>query len=391
MSSTSIGKRLLSRLLIFYAKVFKKHHVYRDDALRGLTAPFVVLGNHSSFYDFVYINHALFPHFIHFVVARKYFEMPFLGGLLRYAGAIPKSLSQADAGTVRKIFSLAKEGRNIGIFPEGQIPFHGITFPLEGGTAKLIKKLGLPVVTVMTGGGYFIDPPWTQRKRKGRAHSEAKLLLTPAQIEASSVEQLDELITRALTMSQYEWQQDTGNRYRGTRLAEGLENILYRCPVCHQEFTLFTENNHIRCSSCQAVAVYNPQGRFSLEGREFTLGEWYDMQRQTAREYILSQPDFSLSSPVELAMFTPKGIDVVGKGSLQLTREAYTYTGTIHGQQVTMVFNTTLVHSIPYDAGSNFQIYHQNLLYEFRPAEPKHCSKFAVMGEAAHLSTKSGI
>ena len=123
---------LLTGLSSLYVILAKNHRYAGRELVRELPrGPFLVIGNHTSFYDFLYVTRILWPRPVNFVVAAKYFRFPgLLPWLLQIAQAIPKSLFKADFRTVARASAVVRQGGVVGIFPEGQISTGGITLPL---------------------------------------------------------------------------------------------------------------------------------------------------------------------------------------------------------------------------------------------------------------------
>jgi 1-acyl-sn-glycerol-3-phosphate acyltransferase len=378
---------LLGGLISLYARFFKRQKVL--SALpKGLKPPYIVVGNHTTFYDFVYVIRCLFPERINFVVARKYFHFTGLGAIMKLGRAIPKSLFQSDTGTIVAMLQILRQGGVVGIFPEGQISIGGITGDYNDAIAKLVKKARVPVVRVLTGGAYFCDPPWGKNRRKGLIESRVDLVLTKEETEALRVGDILEKLRKATFMDNYRWLEATGSRYRGKNLAEGLENVLYRCPGCQKEYTVETRSDRICCTGCGTEARFGTDGHLHWRGQSVFrhVGDWLAWQIQKEREYILSTADYSAQEPVMLAMLRTagRGVEMVGSGTFSVNREAFYYNGTLRGEPVCLTFPVNGVRSLPFDAGRNFQIYHNDLLYEFRPENPKWCMKIANICEALH-------
>src|SRR5690606_25497073 len=83
-------------------------------------------------------------------------------------GAIPKMKFTNDTRTIRSILQAKKSNRVIGLFPEGNRNWDGVTEPLTYATAKLIKSLNIPVVIATIAGGYLSHPRWGESHRKGQ-------------------------------------------------------------------------------------------------------------------------------------------------------------------------------------------------------------------------------
>lgn len=375
----------LAGLVALYAACFKRQKI--ETTIKGrIKPPFIIIGNHTSFYDFIYSIRAFYPQRINFVVARKYFHFPWLGGLLKSARAIPKSLYQPDMSSVIGMMDILRQGGIVGIYPEGQIATHGVTLENGDVTAKFIKKAGVPVVRILTEGAYLMDPPWGKTHRKGIIESKIDLILTREQIETLDIDTLAKLIDDSLFFDTFEWQRRTGNLYIGKNLAHGLENMLYICPKCHSEFTLFTECDRILCDRCKTEAAYGKDGHLHWKEEPYFLhiGKWCLWQVEQEKNRINESEDYFVTEPVELAMLRQagKGIEVVGRGHWSASRKGYTYQGTLRDENTQLFFPAFATRYFPFDSGQNFQIYDKNLLYEFRPENPAFCMKAANICDA---------
>lgn len=378
-----------------YTKLVKKHRFYGKESIKDLVkGPLLVIGNHTSFYDFLYMARILYPHRISFVVAAKYFRFHGLSLVFRLARAIPKNLFSADIRTVARTISIIKQGGIVGIYPEGQISLGGITLPLPDGIGKLVKHLGVPVVMVKTYGGGFVDPPWSNCHRKGIVESHVSVVLTEEQVQTLSLERIDEALKEALAADPYIWQEQNGYKYRGKELTDGLTNILYICPKCHAEFTLTTAGDKLTCTSCGLKVSLQGSGHLCWDDTNDYfehIGQWYDWEHQEEEKAVLAKEDFCYIVPVELAMYRREGdgIEAVGNGTMTITRERYVYSGTFRGEAVQMEFLTRTTRYVPFDGGRNFQIYADNELHEFRPDPGVKSAKAALIGETMyHLQTK---
>ena len=60
--------------------------------LKELKAPFVLLGNHHSMYDYIFPMRAMFPRRINYMVARKHVVASPYRFFLKHSYTIPKSL-----------------------------------------------------------------------------------------------------------------------------------------------------------------------------------------------------------------------------------------------------------------------------------------------------------
>lgn len=378
---------LLGGIVAVYAAAFKRHRLI-SKLPDNVKPPFLIVGNHTSFYDFVYAIRAFFPLRINFVVARKYFHFKGLGWVMKIARAIPKSLYQNDTSTIMKMFAVLKQGGIVGLYPEGQISIDGISIENSGSIAKFIKKADVPVVSIQTGGSYFCNPPWALSPRKGQVESRVELILTKEQVEALSVHEITERVRNSIYHNSFAWQRAAGFLYRGKDLARGLENVLYICPECRSEYSIESDGDTLRCKACGISADYGEDGHLRWQGDCLFahLGDWqrWQIEQETAR--IAADKDFTVSQPVRLIMLKMegKGTVTVGYGTFTADRDQYVYTGTQYGRDVRLTFPTAATRYLPFDSGRSFHLYHHDLMYEFAPENPAWCMKIANICESFH-------
>ena len=75
---------------------------------------------------------------------------------------------------------------------------------------------------------------------------------------------------------------------QGKNLSEGLEDVLYVCPVCHQLHHIRTEKNTITCQFCQTKGYVDEYG--FIQGFPYdNLIEWNKFQRQFKDELRKSE------------------------------------------------------------------------------------------------------
>ena len=367
--------------------------------LKELKAPFVLLGNHHSMYDYVFPMRAMFPRRINYMVARKHVVASPYRFFLKHSYTIPKSLFQTDIPALRGAFDVIAQKGILAIYPEGQILVHGISKELPEQVSKLLKKLKVPVLIQRTSGAYFVDSTWRKKLPKGVVEAEFSLVLTPEQLAEYPLEKIDEIVAKSLYVDNFKWQEETGNLYKGKNRAAGLENILYICPCCKKEFSLQTKDDMIICQNCGLEVRYNEACHFDWKQEKYFkhIGEWYNYQRDVEFENH-KKGDFKIDFPVELKLLAEKNtvikgsndfeirktkrIEKAGEGILSLRNDKYFYKGMIFGKEAEINFNPKSVQFLPYTPGDNFQIYLQDVMFAFHPKEPKICSKIALSIES---------
>ena len=335
--------------------------------------PSIILCNHGSFMDFIYAAALMRKYKPHFIVARLYFYHSVLGWLLRKVGAFPKSMFAMDMENAKNCLMVLKNKEILAMMPEARLSTTGRFEDIQGSTYSFIKKSGVDVYTIKISGDYLADPKWGKGFRRGAVvEAELDILFTAEQVQALSMEQLQQGIERRLSYDEWEWLQQRPNiRYRVPRIAEGLENILTTCPVCNGQHTLVTKKNKVLCEHCGYLTAVDNRYQFDAGFRFTDLRQWYDWQKQLLEQEIAQNGDYAMTTKVELRLpgdgkgMTRHG----GYGVCTLDREGLTYSGTKDGENVELHFSIQRIYRLLFGAGENFEIYDGTQILYFVPEE----------------------
>lgn len=263
----------------FFTKgIFTRKFNFHSDKV-DIKAPFIVLCNHTTDYDAILIA-SVFKEPIHFVMSDHVSSIPVAGKLIKHLVApIPITKSTLDVTTVKKMFTVAKNGGALGLFPEGNKSFSGEMSDIKPSIAKLLKKLKIPVVVYTIDGGYLTSPRWTKNKRKGYMHGAVKRIIDVDELASLSEEELYDIVVSNLRVSAYEVQSHRKTEFVGEDLAKNIESLLYLCPVCGKIGTVYGEHNHIKCKNCDLLGEYDNYGYIS--GTPFSrLDQWDEWQKE---------------------------------------------------------------------------------------------------------------
>lgn len=108
--------------------------------------PTLLLGNHISWIDFIFLQWAL-PRTICFVMHADYYDWPVLRSILKLLHVI--SISPASSrGALKNIITALENNKAVGLFPEGQISTDGELAPLMRGFEKILKEANAEVTVV---------------------------------------------------------------------------------------------------------------------------------------------------------------------------------------------------------------------------------------------------
>ncbi len=80
---------------------------------------FIVCANHVAASDPILLCYAFRKHQVCFMAKKELFKIPLLSSLIRMLGAFPIDRGGNDVGAIKNAVSLVKEGKCMGIFPQG--------------------------------------------------------------------------------------------------------------------------------------------------------------------------------------------------------------------------------------------------------------------------------
>jgi len=114
----------------------------------------IILGNHVSAWDPLSIG-VFFKHSeIHFMAKESLFQNPLLRALLTGLHGFPVHRGETDMAAMRTAMQVLREGKVLGIFPEGSRRQEIKVERIETGVAVLALKTNVPLIPVFVGGTY---------------------------------------------------------------------------------------------------------------------------------------------------------------------------------------------------------------------------------------------
>ena len=357
--------------------------------------PFVVVANHVSFMDFALVMLSIYPRRLNAVAAQKFFFYRPLDRLLPLMGCIAKKLFDADAAAIKGIMGVIRSGGRLLLFPEGRCTTHGSYMGIHKANGKLLKKLAVPVVSCRIEGAYICMPFWRKGLRFGPVSVTLASLFTPEELSDLSVDEVNRRLDRRLSGADATAPPRLSVTLTARRLVEGLENILYICPACGEEFTLATAGNVISCAQCRAEAVMGRDGRLRWANGSVsadaaplpsTVAACFDGQWATVMARLGDEaPLYEVAVSVRMAAAPGRGLAECGRGMLRLDGEGWHFDGELAGAATALFFPLEGVPALPFDPADNFQIYDRGQFYAFCPLdEAKACVKYAVLGECMY-------
>lgn len=293
--------------------------------------PCLILMNHSSFTDMKLAFGIFYPQPLGIVTSVDAMSGIF-GKLMRLLGCTPTHKYVPDTSLIRDIEYMLKTNKtSVLMYPEAGYSFDGRTTTLPRKMGVLMKKLGVPVVTVITQGAFARDPLYNMLQiRDVKVSAHVKCLATAEEIKEKTVAELDALLDQDFSFDNFAWQRDNKVSIDVPFRADGLHRILYKCPNCGTENKTEGKGIHLTCHACGKKWEMDEYGQLSAcEGEtEYPhIPDWYTWQRECVRKE-LENGTYLLDTDVEIAIqVNLDGVCLIGSGRLTHDLNGFHLTG----------------------------------------------------------------
>lgn len=362
-------------------KVKAKAKVKCDNSkIENLEGPFVLVGNHASHYDFWLYGKLTLPEHLSIVCNRFYFRNKIINFFFRKINVIPKKLFNPDIETIKKSMSSIKNDYSIMILPEGRLSVDGTSYDITESTGNLMKKLNVPVVICNVHGAYLTNPKWRKKRMRGKVLVEVVDVINQEELSTLTVQDIDKRINDNIQINDFEYAKEHNLTYPKKNKAKGLENVLYRCPKCHSEYTIETNNNTITCNHCHEYFEIDDNYSFLPNDYNFkNIHDWYQWMSEYESELL--DNDYKLETLVKVKKMSMvnKKEDCLGTGKCTLSSEGITFEGKVD-KDIQIHMTIKQLKALAFSCGEEFEFYYENDLYYFYPIDnPKQCVKWALV------------
>ena len=288
--------------------------------------PCMILMNHSSFIDLKLASRILYPRKYQIVCASD--AMVGLDWILRPLGCIPTQKFVNDMTLIKDLrYALNTNKASVLMYPEAGYTFDGKCVTLPEKFGNLFKLLNVPVVMITTKGAFARNPLYNGIKnRKVKVSAQVKQILTKEDVKNKSVEEIDSIIKDAFSFDNFAWQYENNVKITENDRADGLGDILYKCPDCKNEGHMIGSGVSLTCEKCGKAYTLNELGRLeddTLECKYPHIPDWYEWERRCTEEEI-ENGTYSFDENVRLFMMVDyKAIYDVGDGRLVHTQDGF--------------------------------------------------------------------
>lgn len=322
--------RFLIRMLAI-PDLFSTKFTYTEHDMDKLgDEPCLILMNHSSFIDLKIASRIFKKRPYNIICTSDGFVGKEL--LMRLIGCIPTQKFVTDVHLISDIqYALKELKTSVLMYPEASYSFDGTATALPRKLGVLLKRLGVPVVTVITDGAFLRDPLYNNLQlRKTKVSAKVTCLFTKEDLKNKSTKELDRLLDEAFSFdnfaSQYENKVEITEKFR----ADGLNRILYKCSSCGKEGFMEGKGTTLTCHACGKTHELTTLGRLSASDGETIFAhipDWYSWQREEVKKEIESG-EYILDTKVDIGVMVDfKAIYMVGEGRLIHTKDGFKLTG----------------------------------------------------------------
>ena len=357
--------------------------------------PCLILMNHSSFTDMKLAYGIFYPR--RFGIITSVDAMSgILGKLMRFLGCTPTCKYVTDLTLIRDIeYMLKKNKTSVLMYPEAGYSFDGTTTTLPRKMGVLMKKLGVPVVTVITQGAFARDPLYNMLQiRDVKVSAHVKCIATAEEIKEKTVAELDALLDEAFSFDNFAWQRDNKISIDEPFRADGLHRILYKCPHCGAENQMEGKGIHLTCHSCNQIWTMDEYGQLTAkEGETYYphIPDWYRWQRDCVRKE-LEKETYLLDTEVDIAVqVNLDGICMIGSGHLRHNLEGFHLTsadGALDYHQSPIASHTLYADYYWYEIADTISIGNNEFSYFCFPKTPVSVTKARLATEELYKLKK---
>jgi len=294
------------------------------------------------------MTRAIFPHRANYVVAID----GFIGfeWLLRAVGAIGNRKFTKSINLVKAMLNVRNNGDVVVLFPEARYSLCGTSAVLPVSLGKMVRKMNIPVVTLLMHGHHINSPFWNIGNRKIMpVEAEMDLLFSQEETQELSINELNDRLTSSLVYDDYAWQKEKRVRVKTAKRAEGLHHVLYQCPSCLTEYKMTSSKNLLRCGCCGKSWALSEYGELVASERETEFShipDWYEWQRLNVRQEV-EEGAYTFESEVRVeSLPSSKGFITFEKpGLLTHDMEGFTLTGEYNGKPFKMFWKAATQYS----------------------------------------------
>lgn len=175
-------------------------------------------------------------------------------------------------------------------------------------------------------------------------------------------------------------------KYKKGNNLRGLENVLYVCPHCGEEFSIAVKDEHtLHCQSCGYSQTSDEYGFLHKNGdigQEIRhVSDWSRQSYHALKEKLSRGEDTELCVKTAIHMVDPKKNKYVpaGQGTVTLSPEKFLIEAELKGETITLSIPTASFPTLPFSPGKYVEIQDGSTIYRCVLEDGKQAMKFINM------------
>lgn len=366
--------KIVFKILRYPFKLFFKiKYNFKSINYKLENKPYLIVSNHYTILD-PFMVASSFNKPVYFIASSDIYQNKF-GKLIKWlVNPIFKNKNVKEMGPIKDAIRISKEGGIVGVFPEGNRTYSGKLCYFDDAIAKMAKMMKCDLILYNIEGGYGIDPRWCFKGRKGKSFGFVKKIITKEEIEKLSIEELFNTIKDNLTIEIV----PTKEKYKSTKKAEGLERILYRCPLCESLQTITTKKDYIYCNKCELKVKYNENLEFESDNVKFKFKyvyEWYEDQINYIKRYDINMNNEIFKDNVNLFKIMNGKKELIFKGKLIMDNNEFKF----KEEKNILCFNFDNVSAVTVLGKNKLNFYCSDCVYQIKADKTFNPIKYMYM------------
>lgn len=310
-------------------------------------------------------------------------------------GAFGKRKGVPDYASLRFALSALRRGEPVGIFPEGDRSWDGVTASIGSGVSRLARLAGVPIVVARQRGSYLSRPRWACRRRRGRWEVEFDIIDTA--VESARGEQaLAARLEAALRHDDVAWARRNGIRFDCPAPAAGASRALWACPLCGSHGLLEDDDTTVRCPACGGRWLLDASCGVRLQGGHggrflyapridsiIDIPSWLAWQREYARRLLPH------GGEIIEDCFSLERIDATqgyGRGALTASRRGLLFEPYDGGRP--LLFKAGTIDGFVDNFAKNYSFSYGTERWRLRPLQKTHTLMWIDFVEAARAAAR---
>lgn len=347
---------------------------------KKVKGPYVIIANHESIIDFICLT-ASQKRRMSFVISNSFFQSLKVNPILKKCGVIPKQQFQTSVSDMKKMKKSIINDIPLVLYPAGMMTENGISNYIPESTGKFIKWLDVDVYIARIKGSYFTKPKWSKIYRKGRIDLDVYKLYSKDDLGSISSSEILNRIEQEIGYNCYYEQEQRKVPYKNGNILEGLENVIYKCPVCNKEFSITAHHDTLTCTNCGLIVKGDNYGFLHSEVEDFKykyVSDWSQNIEDDLLAEIENNPNYQLTDECSISMIDYKEhkfVDV-GKAQVTLNQKEIIFDGILRDEKFNESFSIKEFQILPFTPGKYFEFQNGQDIYRVYLKNGNHVMKW---------------